>query len=281
MLIRATRGCPWNRCGFCGMYKGLRFELRPVEDIIADIRTARALYGPGVRRAFIGDANSLVMPAADLARVVAELRAQFPALERVTSYARGHTLAKKRMEDLRLLRHAGLTRLHVGLETGSQRLLSLLEKGGTRAHMIEGGRKALEAGFELSEYVIIGLGGEEYWEEHAEETAAVLNEIGPHFIRVRTLAVLPGTPLHELRERGGFKPPRVLTVLAEEARLIGNLAVEGTYFASDHVSNLLPVEGRLRADQGRMIEQIELAMERVKGCAPEALLEDIRPAIVL
>ena len=150
LLLRVTRGCPWNRCAFCSMYKGMKFEMRELEEILGDIESARELYGDRVRTFFIGDSNSLVAKTEMLVKILNALFSSFPHVERVTSYARAKTIAKKPLEDLRRILQAGLTRLHVGLETGDRDLLKEIEKGATPEEMIEAGRKAKEAGFEYS-----------------------------------------------------------------------------------------------------------------------------------
>ena len=131
LLLRVTRGCPWNRCAFCSMYKGMKFEIRPIEEVLGDIESARDLYGERVRTVFIGDSNSLVVKTEMLVKILNALLSSFPHIERVTSYARAKTIAKKPLEDLIKIRQAGLNRLHVGLETGDRDLLKEIAKGAT------------------------------------------------------------------------------------------------------------------------------------------------------
>jgi len=259
ILIRATRGCPWNKCTFCIMYKGMRFSRRPVREIKRDIVAAKSIFGPRPTM-FIGDSNSLVMKTEDLVEVLRFARKVFPGLQRITSYARAKTLLRKPLEDLLELRRAGLTRLHVGLETGDDKLLKYVNKGATASEMVDAGRKAMEAGFELTEYVILGLGGEEGYRRHARETARVLNKINPTFIRVRTLVPIPGTPLYEKVVSGEFKVSSPLDVLRETKILIENLNVT-SWFLSDHVSNYLPVNGKLPDDKEDLINFLDLHID--------------------
>jgi radical SAM superfamily enzyme YgiQ (UPF0313 family) len=261
LLLRVTRGCPWNRCAFCSMYKGTKFEIRPVEEVLGDIETARDLYGDRVRTVFIGDSNSLVVKTEMLVKVLNALLSSFPHIERVTSYARAQTIAKKPLEDLIRIRQAGLDRLHVGLETGDQDLLKEIAKGATREEMVEAGKKAKEAGFEYSLYVLLGIGGETRWEQHAKGTAEVLNQIDPHFIRVRTFIPQPNSQLYEAMIDGRFQPAQPETILKETKLLLEKLQVT-SQFLSDHISNLLPLHGKLPEDQKKMIQTIE---EVLKG----------------
>lgn len=154
LLLRVTRGCPWNQCAFCSMYKDAPFERRPLEEIFQDIETAQRVHGPRVRTVFIGDSNSLILDSETLAKILGHLYQHFPSIERVTSYARARTLCKKSPDELRQIREAGLTRLHVGLETGDAGLLKEIKKGATPEQMVEGCVRAKEAGFEMSLYVL-------------------------------------------------------------------------------------------------------------------------------
>jgi len=260
LLLRVTRGCPWNRCSFCSMYKTVKFEIRDLDEIKSDIEMAKELYGDRVETVFIGDSNSLTIKTETLVQVLNSLYASFPHLERVTSYARAKTLAKKPMVDLEKIRQAGLTRLHVGLETGDRELLREIEKGATPEEMIEAGRKSKKAGFEFSLYVLLGIGGEEKWENHARGTADVLNQIDPHFIRVRTFIPQPNSPLYEAMEEGRFRLPSPETILKETKLLLEELHVT-SHFLSDHISNLLPLHGKLPEDKGKMIQMIDEALE--------------------
>ncbi len=259
LLLRVTRGCPWNRCTFCSMYKGMKFEIRETEEILEDVESARGLYGDRVRTIFIGDSNSLVAKTEMLVKILDTLLSSFPHVERVTSYARAKTIAKKPLEDLTKIRQAGLTRLHVGLETGDQELLREIEKGATPEEMVEAGIKAKEAGFELSLYVLLGIGGEEKWEQHARGTAEVLNQINPHFIRVRTFVPQPNSPFNEAMVDGRFQPASPETILKETKLLLEGLQVT-SQFLSDHISNLLPLHGKLPEDKDKMIQMIGEAL---------------------
>ena len=151
----------------------------------------------GGKTAFLQDGNSPGMQTETLIEALKYLRETFPSLERVTSYARSKTLARKTLEELTAIHEAGLDRLHVGLETGDDALLKRVKKGVTAAEHIEGGKKAMKAGFQLSEYWMPGLGGKEAWNAHARNTALVLNAINPHYIRSRPFVPSPGTPIFE------------------------------------------------------------------------------------
>jgi radical SAM superfamily enzyme YgiQ (UPF0313 family) len=156
----------------------------------------------GAKTVFLQDANSLIMRTDDLVDVLHYLRDTFPSIERVTTYARSKTLFRKSQEELNRIRKAGLDRVHVGLESGDGEVLERIKKGATPEEHIAGGRKAIKAGFQLSEYWMPGIGGKELWENHARHTAHVLNAINPHYIRTRPFRPSPGSPLYDEYERG-------------------------------------------------------------------------------
>jgi len=263
LLLRVTRGCPWNRCTFCSMYKTIKFEIRGLEEVQSDIELARNLYGDKIRTVFIGDSNSLIVKTEMLIKVLNSLFSSFPHIERVTSYARAKTLFKKPIEDLERIYRAGLTRLHVGLETGDRDLLKEIEKGTAPEEMIEAGRKAKRAGFEYSLYVLLGIGGEEKWERHAKGTAEVLSQIDPHFIRVRTFIPQPNSPLYDAMVEGRFQLASLETILKETKLLLEELRVT-SQFLSDHISNLLPLHGKLPEGKERMVQMIDDALRELK-----------------
>jgi radical SAM superfamily enzyme YgiQ (UPF0313 family) len=262
LLLRVTRGCPWNRCTFCSMYKHSKFEIRELKEVLGDIELAKELYGERVQTVFIGDSNSLVVKTDMLLEILRALYEAFPRIERVTSYARAKTLAKKPLSELEQLRNGGLTRLHVGLETGDRALLLDIQKGATPEEMIEGGKKAKLAGFEYSLYVLLGIGGEEKWEQHARGTAEVLNGIDPDFIRVRTFVPQPDSQLYDAMLEGRFTSPSPETILKETRLLLQELRVT-SQFLSDHVSNLLPLHGKLPEEKERMIQMIDKALNEL------------------
>jgi len=231
VIIRLTKGCPWARCRFCGIYQamGLRFERRPVECVLADIDRAVELYGADQRHFFFGDADPIAVPVEDFVAVCEHLHRRFPHKERLTAYARAATAWRRRRE-LSRLHQAGLDRLHVGLETGHDQLLRYHNKGVSRGRMIDACRAIVEAGIELSLYVLLGLGGRGRWREHAEATADAINAIRPQFIRFRRLWIHSRCPLRQAVREGEFQPQTPEgTVLETRAILAGldqALAVE-------------------------------------------------------
>ncbi len=212
-------------------------------------------YGLGA--CFLQDADNLIMKTDDLVEILTFLRKKVPEIKRITTYSRSRTIVRKSVESLERIRQAGLNRVHVGMESGHDPILKMVKKGVTGAQHIEAGKKAVKAGLELSEYVMPGLGGQELWHEHATVTANVLNEINPHFIRLRSLRVPDRVPLSEDLKSGKFKM-QTDDMIAEEIRVfIEGLEGITSTVTSDHIMNLLEeVSGNLPEDKQKMLKVI-------------------------
>ena len=290
LLIRVMRGCPWNYCTFCSAYKNVprKTLMRSVEDVKSDIDELR-MHCDDVRRqgyvvapatAFLADSNAIIVKTANLVQIVAHLLEAFPSLERVTSYGRAKTVLTKDLDELRELRKAGLNRLHLGLESGDDGVLEQVKKGASSEQMIAAGLRVKEAGFELSEYVMPGLGGREQSEQHVEGTARVLNAIDPHYTRVRSLILAPGTPLYQEYEAGSFQAMSMLDMTREIRSLVERLDITGR-LCFDHFSNppflRMDWEGyKFPDEREELLSTIDSALERREARLPD---EGLGPVI--
>jgi len=306
LLLRITRNCPWNRCTFCGLYKGEKFSIRPVEHIIKDIDTIRhyvaeiqniqaredggthrqlvALHSgrpPGEKMAFhtalnwirggmksifLQDANSLIIKTDYLAQILTYLKTSFPHVKRITSYARSHTIVRKSDSEMIRLAEAGLNRLHIGLESAADAVLDFVKKGVDKKGHILAGQKVKRAGIELSEYFMPGLGGKKFTRENALETADAINQINPDFIRIRTLALPENLVLYKDCKEGRFAKLGDLQVAEELLLFFENLHNITSMVKSDHVVNLF------QEAEGRLpedMEQITAALKTFLAMQPE------------
>jgi hypothetical protein len=303
LLIRVTRNCPWNRCTFCGLYKGERFSQRPVAHVLQDIDTVRlwvdrlqqgwsersdgssllpdvlagesewmALYAArnwllaGGRSVFLQDSNSLVIKPDHLVRILEYLRSSFPSIERITSYARSQTIARIADEDLLRIAIAGLNRIHIGLESGCDVVLDRVRKGADSTTHVAAGLKVRRAGMELSEYYMPGLGGRDLFRQHAVESAETLNRINPDFIRLRTLALPDGLELAREQAAGRFEIMGDREIAEELLLFLQTLTGITSRVKSDHILNLFEeIDGVLPIDHQQMIAVVK----RFLAMAPE------------
>jgi hypothetical protein len=215
-----------------------------------------------MRSVFLQDADSLVIKPLELVSILNHLKMRFPTIQRITSYARAKTIARKKEEDLTAIRRAGLDRIHIGLESGSDKVLALVKKGSTKAVQVEAGRRVKRAGMELSEYVMPGLGGRNLSRIHALETADALNQIDPDFIRIRTLAIPPSAPLYQEWQAGGFEKCSDLMIAKELVLFIEHLDGITSTVTSDHILNLfMDLIGRLPDDKKDMLDIVKTFLE--------------------
>jgi radical SAM superfamily enzyme YgiQ (UPF0313 family) len=236
----------------------VRFVLQNPREYADTFRSIVLWLYVGGKNVFLQDANSLVLKTDHVVEVLTYLRKKFPFVERITTYARSKTISKKSVDELRSLHRAGLSRIHIGLETGYDPLLEVIQKGVTAEEHVIAGRRVKDSGISLSEYVVLGLGGKKMWREHAIETARVLSQINPDFIRVRTLRVLKTMPLHEKIAREEFVLMSDEEVVLEEKLLIEHLNGISSRFVSDHILNLLEeVEGKLPEGKEKMLAVID------------------------
>jgi radical SAM superfamily enzyme YgiQ (UPF0313 family) len=278
LLLRVTRNCPWNKCTFCGLYKGERFSIRPVSHVIRDIDLVKRfsdeiqsvlrlpdaqkgealndLQDPldenewmafhsvknwvqgGMKSIFLQDANSLIMKPEDLVTVLEYLVKSFPQVERITSYARSSSIARISDDDMIRIAKAGLNRIHIGMESASDEVLDFVKKGINKETHIIAGQKVKLAGIELSEYFMPGLGGERLSRANALETADALNRINPDFIRIRTLVIPEGTELYNDWQIGRIKQMGEVETTRELLLFLQALEGIDSTVKSDHIINL-------------------------------------------
>lgn len=267
-LLQVTVGCSHNACTFCGMYKDKVFHIRSMEDILEDIRMAKAYYGD-LTRVFLCDGDAIEMPTEDLLRILGALYESFPSLNKVGIYAGPRSTLRKTPEELRALRKAGLTRAYLGVETGSDALLQQIGKGVGAEQMLQAGIMLREAGLDLWAMVLLGLAGSGSGLTHASETAELINRMKPRHLSLLTLVLEPGTKLYADWRQGKFVPCTPEEILLEVRCLIANLTVDPLHFTCDHASNYLPLKGTLSEERDRFLAAIDAALEGKRRIRPE------------
>jgi len=221
-------------------------------------KTVAAWLYHGGESVFLQDANSIIMRTDDLVRIITFIRDTFPSVARITSYCRSNTAARKSLDELTSIRKGGLSRIHTGMESGCDPVLKFMRKGVAAEEHVRGGRKIKEAGISLCEYVMPGLGGRKWSREHAEETARVINEINPDFVRLRSLHVVKGTDLYEMMQEGAFEPLGDEEILEEIRWFVEGLNGSETTIVSDHILNLLEeLQGKLPDDREKLLAIID------------------------
>jgi len=208
----------------------------------------------GLKSLFLQDADSMVVKSADMVEILNYIKDRFPSIDRITCYSRSKTLVVKSVEELKKIRAAGLSRIHIGMESGSDEVLKLINKGVRGDEHITAGKKVVEAGFELSEYFMPGLGGKKFTVENAVETAKVLNAVNPSFIRIRTTSPVPDTDLYSMMEKGEWEPLTETEKVEELRNMIAGLHGIESFIQSDHMMNLI------EDSNGKLPEEKELIL---------------------
>jgi len=293
VLLRLTRNCPWNQCVFCPTFKEAKFSMRSVDEVKNDIDTVSFIIEElakkpvltqqtidnissenninyrhieqvltwlhfGMSSLFLQDADSLTMKTADILEILNHIKVKLPSIKRITTYARANTISRKTLDELKALREAGLNRLHIGMESGSDAVLALLKKGVTSEKQIDAGRKAIEADIEVSLYFMPGCGGGGHLEDNALGSAKVINAINPAFIRIRSVVPMPGTPLYQMMTDKQWIPLSEREKIKELRLLIENLENIESTLISDHIMNLLEeVDGVFPNDKDKMLGVID------------------------
>src|SRR5690625_4891019 len=186
LIIQATIGCSHNKCSFCSMYKEKQFRIRKLDDILNDIDTGREQF-PNINRIFLADGDALIIKTNELVEILEHIQSSIPKCERIGIYASPKSIMSKSLSELKLLQSRGLNIAYLGLESGSDKVLMDIKKGSTSNEIIKCGRKLKEADISISITLISGIGGKNFWKEHAIESAKAINEINPEYLGLLTL----------------------------------------------------------------------------------------------
>lgn len=269
-ILQATIGCSWNHCTYCAMYADKKFRVRELSESLEDIAQAKAEFGEQVTKVFVADGDALVLSMQQWRIILNACKEAFPNLRRVSAYATAMNLNEKSADELDELYSLGLKQLYIGPETGDDPTFKRLAKGANFAEHASAAKKAKAAGMKLSAIFLLGAGGVERSQEHAEATASLITEMDPEFVSLLTLTVIPDTPIDKLARRGKFKLPMVDRML-EELRTVVDLArPTNAVFRSNHASNYLPLAGTLPQDGPRIVAMIDQALRGQVALRPES-----------
>ena len=259
LLIRVTRGCHWNKCYFCGLYKSMQFSMRPIDETIEDIKRQSQLYqGRKINSCFLQDGDALVLKTDYLLRILDAINQYFPDIQYITSYARADSITRKTLAELKMLQKAGLNHLYCGMETGSDQILKLINKGFDSDTVVRSGCMAKDADMILSEFILLGIGGRELSEENALQTSKALNVIQPDFIRVHATGIKPESKMGEFVRNESFTLQSEEEIVVEQKLFLEQLKEMDSYYVNEHIINLLlEVRGNLRTEKQNMLSAID------------------------
>ncbi len=267
LIFQVAYGCPHNRCKFCGMYKTVKYRLRPEDEVLDEIARAGKRY-PDTARVFLADGDVMALPFERLKTYLDALHAAFPKLARINVYANGSSILGKTSDQLRELRQRKLNTLYVGLESGSRNVLELFGKSESPESMTEAVVSAQKLGFKCSVMILVGLGGKKLRGEHISETAAILNRMHPKLLSALRFIPIPGLPLPD-----GYVPVTEYEAVDELKGILEKLELEHTVFRANHTSNPIPLSGRFPHDKAALVRTLadQLASGTLDARGPGAL----------
>jgi len=260
LILQITNGCTWNKCSFCEMYSTKKFSVKKEEDIFKEIEEVSELI-PDIRKIFLADGNPMVLATEKLKRILDKISKTFPKVRRVTTYALPRDIISKTPEELKLLQESGLKMIYVGIESGDDEVLKFINKGETYNSTVEGLLKAKEAGIKLSVIILEGVGGLKYSEQHAINSAKILNAIQPEFASVLVLSFPYGIEHYKQKFLGNYIPMTISNLLKEMRIFVENIQLQNTIFRSNHASNYLVLNGILNRDKLLFLDKIDFAIK--------------------
>lgn len=268
-ILQATIGCSWNKCVYCDMYRGKRFRVRELSESLEDLREAGRRAGHVIDKLFVADGDALVLPMDHWRPILETAREVLPRLRQVSCYAMATNVLEKTEDELAELSALGLRMLYVGPESGDERTLKRIAKGSSFDDHVVAAEKAHAAGMKLSVIALLGVGGTERSQEHAEATARLVTAMDPEYFAALTTSVVPGTPLVRMRDKGFFHLPGVERMLEELRIIVDGARPTDAVFRTNHASNYLPLGGRLPRDREAICRAIDAALDGRIPLRPE------------
>ena len=256
-LLQCTIGCSHNQCTFCGMYKDKKYRVRQLSEIMEDIKMAKDHYGD-LEKVFLCDGDAIALETDMLLAIIKKLYLTFPSLRHVGSYVGPQSTLSKSIEELRMLRAAGLTKAYIGVETGDDDLLKKIKKGVGYDQMLMAGQNLVDADINLSAMVLLGLAGKgEASKRHALATAKICNEMKPQYLAALTVTPVPCTVLYRQVQAGDFELLDPFETLEEMKQIFENITVDNMKFVGTHASNYMSITGTLQKDKQKMIAAVD------------------------
>jgi radical SAM superfamily enzyme YgiQ (UPF0313 family) len=260
LILQVAVGCSYNRCTFCHSFQGKTFRIKTFEEIKGDIDEASS-YGT-IPRVFLADGDALIIPQKNLVQILSYLKLKIKGLERVGIYANAVDVLKKNTDELKELKKLGLGIIYLGLESGNPDVLKRIRKNATVEQMIRAAKRVKEAEILLSITVLLGIGGVEMSQAHAEDTGKILSKMDPDYVGALSLMIVSGTPIAEELRSGKLVLPSPFELIRELEIMIANCDFTNCFFASNHASNYLPVRIRMPAEKQEALELIQEVLKR-------------------
>lgn len=261
LILQVTNGCSWNNCTFCDMYTQpqKKFRAKKEDEIIEELKEAAAI-GPRFEKIFLADGDAMVLSSRKLITILEAIKQYTPWVKRVGAYCLPRNIRKKSVEELQQMRELGLGILYVGAESGDDEVLEFIKKGESYQSTLDALVKIKQADIKSSVMILNGMGGVKYSEQHARNSALLMNEAQPDFLSTLVVSYPIGDERVKEGFNGEYQLPDQMQLFKELRLLIDTLELENTVFRSDHASNYLPLKGNLGEDKAMILAQLDEAM---------------------
>jgi radical SAM superfamily enzyme YgiQ (UPF0313 family) len=260
LILQVTNGCSYNQCTFCDMYTQpqKKFKPQPLKQIEQQLASLSSQGFP-VRRVFLADGDAMALSTRRLKDILVTIKNYYPDCQRVSSYCLPSNLKNKSVEDLKELKQLGLALVYIGCESGDDEVLAKIEKGETYQSSLDALLKLQQAGIKRSVMILNGLGGPELSQQHAIQSARLMNDAQPEYLATLVLSLPYGESRFSKNFAQGWRPLTQTELFQEMQTLVETLELSQTIFRSDHASNYLVLKGILGKDKQKMLQQIHLA----------------------
>lgn len=255
LLLQVTAGCSHNRCAFCTMYRDVPFQVETMEQIERDLEEARQ-RAPHTERVFLENGDPFVLSADKLEKIAELIHEKLPDVETIAMYASIINVKTKTDEELAALRKLGINELNIGVESGLDEPLAMLQKGYSREEAVYELLRLKKAGIDFGLNIILGAAGAGRGPENAAATAKLINRTQPYLIFTGTIHADPGCPLYEDLLSGAFVENTIEEYLDEEKILVEQLDLDNCYYFGLHPSNIVRMGGWLRRDKDTLLQHI-------------------------
>ncbi len=261
LILQVTNGCSWNKCTFCDMYTAdqKKFRPKPQAEIDQELQ-AIAATGERVRRVFLADGDAVTLSFRRLKAILESIQKYLPTVQRVSSYCLPRNLSNKTVEELTELRELGLSLMYVGCESGDDEVLAAIEKGETFESSLQALKKIKQSGMKSSVMILNGMGGQRYSEQHALNSARLMNEAQPDYLATLVVSFPMGMERVQAGFSGQYKPLEQMGLFREIQMMLEALELEKTIFRSDHASNYLVLKGVLNKDKEKLLQIVNQAI---------------------
>lgn len=268
LILQITYGCSWNRCAFCEMYSTKKFKIRDEAEIIAEIHRASEYY-PDVKKVFLADGDAMMLPIPVLLNILNTIKEVFPGVNRISSYALPRNILNKTDEELKQLYNAGLKLIYLGIESGDDELLRIINKGETYETTAIALKRFHAAGMNSSVMILLGLGGKKFSRQHAINSAKIVNETQPFYCSTLVLSFPFDVDHYKRKFKDDYQEMNIPDLLEELRIFLSHTELNSTVFRSDHASNYLSLKGTLGRDKEKMLEIIDKAQTNPSMLRPE------------